>query len=171
MKKLALALAIATTAISGVGAAAADTPVQFTWPTVTVSTPNFKLPYPNCTLYGYDFTAAPTFTVERRSTYFYDDSGNLVREIRHVEFSGFIHKSTDPSVVIPYAAHFTLIRDVTAGTGTITGLFRISKFDGSGVITISAGRQELVGGAVEDFSGNNAPAEWEQTACAYLAAA
>ena len=173
MKKIALVTVVVAAALALVGAASANAPVQFTWPTLTVGTPNFANPYPNCTRYGYDFVAAPTFTVERRSTYFYDDAGNLVKEIRHVQFTGLIHKSTDPSVVIPYAASFELIRYTTPGTtphGTETGLFRISKFDGSGVITMSAGRQELVRNTLEDFSGNITPPEYEQTVCAYLAA-
>jgi len=174
MKKIALILIVAAgAALASVGAASANAPLQLDWPTLTVATPNFANPYPNCANYGYSFVAAPTFTVERRSTYFYDDAGTLVKEIRHVQFSGLVHKSTDPSVVIPYAASFTLVRDLTTGTGTVTGLFRVSKFDGSGVITMSAGRQvfALATGALEDFSGNYTPVEWEQAACAYLAAA
>jgi hypothetical protein len=172
MSKLALLLAATVASLAAATTASADAPVQ-TETTITVSVPNPARPYPNCTSYGYSFYGEPTFTVTRRSTLFYDDSGALVKEIRHVQFDGLIHKSTDLSSTIPYAASFTFVRDLTTGTGTITGLFRTSHPDGSGVVAMSAGRQvvSLATGAVEDFSGNNAPVEWEQAVCAYLAAA
>jgi hypothetical protein len=172
MKALSLIVVVAVASLAAVTSASADTPVQ-TETTITVSVPNPARPYPVCSQYGYAFNATPTFTVTRRSTLFYDDAGVLVKEIRHVQFTGLVHKTTDLSVTIPYAASFTLVRDLTTDTDTITGLFRTSHPDGSGVIAMSAGRQVLsdATGELEDFNGNYAPTEWEQAACAYLASA
>jgi hypothetical protein len=174
MHKLMLLLAVSIVAIGAyVTAAAADNaaPVH-TDSVVTVGTPNPAVPYPDCRNYGYSFYGEPTFTVERRSALFYDDSGALVKEIRRVDFSGLVHKSTDLAVTVPYAATYTLTRDIPAGTATIAGLFRVSHPDGGGVLAMSAGRQtiDLATGDLLDFSGNFAPVEWEQAACAYLAA-
>jgi hypothetical protein len=64
-----------------------------------------------------------------------------VKEIRHVQFDGLNHKTTDLSVTVPYAGSFNLIFDYSAGTVTTDGLFRVSHPDGSGVLAMSAGRQ------------------------------
>jgi hypothetical protein len=171
MKAFSLTVIAVVATLSAVATASADPPVQ-TETTQTVSVPNLANPYPVCTNYGYGFNGAVTFTVTRRSTLFYDDAGSLVKEIRHVQFDGLVHKSTDLDVSIPYAASFTVTLDYAAGTAIYTGLFRVSHPDGSGVIAMSAGRQvRTLSGVLEDFSGNYSPIEWEQAACAYLAAA
>jgi hypothetical protein len=171
MRKLMLCLAVFVSAFAATAVALADAPTH-TDTVVTVGVPDPSRPYPVCTKYGYSFVGLPTFTVERRATLFYDDNGSLVKEIRHVDFNGLVHKSTDLSVTVPYAASYTFTRNIADGTGTITGLFRVSHPDGGGVVAMSAGRQviDLATGDVLDFSGNFAPTEWEQAACAYLAA-
>jgi hypothetical protein len=91
--------------------------------------------------YGYDFDILATFTVTRRSTLFHDDTGALVREIRHVDFERTLYRSTDLSRTIPYAGRWQRTLGVAAGTVTITGLWLYSHPDGSGLITLAAGRQ------------------------------
>ena len=172
MTKLAVLLAATVASLAAATGASADPPVQ-TETTITVSVPNLARPYPLCTSYGYAFNGAPTFTGTRRSTLFYDDAGTLVKEIRHVQFDGLIHKTTDLSATVPYAASFNVVFDYAAGTEAVTGLYRVSHPDGSGVLAMSAGRQVLAlpSFTLEQFDGNTPPAEYDQAICAYLAAA
>jgi len=149
------------------GASAAE-PVIFTQ-TVTVTTPSLNFA---CTPYGYSFNTLATFTVTRHYIQFYDDNGNLVKEIRHIDFTGTLYRSDDLSKTIPYAGNWTRTLDVAANTVTSTGLFRYSHPDGSGMVALDPGRtvQDAKTNATESDTGPT-QIEWRMGVCAYLAAA
>lgn len=180
MRRLTLLAAVVVVALTLAASAAAD-PTGESRPAVhatvemTVTTPDFTgTGYPNCPAFGYSFKAAPTFHVVRRSILFYDDSGlqtpaHLLREIRHVDFEGYIHKSTDPTKSVPYAGTWTIHFDYEANVVSQTGLFRVSHPGGGGVLAMSAGRQlRMPPDELKPPSGI-APIEWERAVCAYLA--
>jgi hypothetical protein len=159
----ALALALATTA-------SASAPL--------ISTTTFTVPAPDphevnfgCSAYGFGFDVLSSFTVTRHSILFFDDAGNLLKEIRHVSFKGTLYRSDDLARTIPYAGNWTLTIDAVAGTLTNTGLARYSHPDGSGMVTLDAGRTVIdltTFAAIVDTA--QLGAEWERGVCQYLAA-
>jgi hypothetical protein len=166
MKKLVLLIALALPLAFATGASA-SAPVIFT-ETLTVTNPSFNFA---CTPYGYSFDTLATFTVTRHFIQFYDDNGNLVKEIRHIDFAGTLYRSDDLSKTIPYAGNWTRTIDVAANTVTSTGLFRYSHPDGSGMVALDAGRtvQDATTFATESDTGPT-QIEWQMGVCAYLAA-
>ena len=167
MKKFALLLVALTIPLGLAAGAWASAPVIFTQ-TTTVTKPG---PNIACTPYGYSFNTLATFTVIRHTIQFYDDSGNLAKEIRHVDFTGTLYRTDDLLKTIPYAGNWTRTLDVAANTVTNTGLFRYSHPDGSGMVALDAGR------TVEDATTFNTLSdtgptqiEWQMGVCAYLAA-
>src|SRR6266568_495922 len=163
----ALAAAIALATLAFAAPASASAPLIFAQELdQTVPGPNIP-----CTRYGYSFNTLSTFDVVRHYIQFYDDSNNLVKEIRHIDFTGTLYRSDDMSKTVPYAGNWTRTLDVAANTVTNTGLFRYSHPDGSGMISLDAGK------TVQDASTFNTLSdtgptqiEWEQAVCAYLAA-
>jgi len=135
MKKLSIVIALGSLAFAGVASAAGEQPVMFE-ETVSASTPTFNF---SCTPYGYSYDMLATFAVTRRYIRFYEN-GALMKEIRHVHFEGTLYRSDDRSRTIPYAGTWTVTTDVAANTATNTGLFRYSHPDGSGMVTLNAGR-------------------------------
>ena len=103
-RRLICALGIAALGMFGATplTAAAAGPV-FVTQTRTVSTPS---PNFSCRPYGDSFDVLSTFTVELDSIQFYEGS-TLVKEIRHVDFTGTLYRSDDLSKTIPYAGKFT----------------------------------------------------------------
>ena len=164
----ALAAVLALAAMAAlVGSARADAPVNFTT-TLTVTTPS---PNISCTPYGYSFDTLATFTVTRHYIQFYDGS-TLVKEIRHIDFTGTLYRSDDLTKTIPYAGKWTRTTDFAANTATSTGLFRYSHPDGSGMVALDAGRtvQDATTNATFSDTGPT-QIEWQMGVCAYLAAA
>jgi hypothetical protein len=161
-----LALVALATAV-GSARASANAPVIFTQ-TVTVTTPS---PNIACTPYGYSFNTLATFTVTRHFIQFYDDSGNLVKEIRHIDFTGTLYRTDDLSKTIPYAGNWTRTLDVAANTVTNTGLFRYSHPDGSGMVALDPGRTVQDATTFNTLSDTGpTQVEWQMGVCAYLAA-
>ena len=167
MRRLLAHLGVAAAMLIGAAPAAADPPVQQT-ATIAVTNP-IKIDQ-SCRPYGYDFDLLASFTVTRRSTLFYDDAGALTKEIRHIDFEGTLYRSTDRSRTIPYAGHWQRTLDVAAGTVTITGLWLYSHPDGSGLVTLAAGRQITDAQTSELLSATGrVPGAALQDVCAYLA--
>jgi hypothetical protein len=167
MRKLLMWVSFALLPLAFAATASADAPVNFTQ-TLTVNTPGFNF---SCKPYGYGFDTLATFTVTRHYIQFYDGS-TLVKEIRHIDFTGTLYRSDDLTKTIPYAGKWTRTTDVAANTATSTGLFRYSHPDGSGMVALDAGR------TVQDATTNNTlsdtgptQVEWQLGVCAYLAAA
>jgi hypothetical protein len=165
MKKIVLLAALGS-ALALAGSASASAPVIFTQET------NQTTPVPNisCTAYGYSFNTLATFDVVRHYIQFYD-SGDLVKEIRHIDFTGTLYRSDDMSKTIPYAGKWTRTLDVAANTVVSTGLFRYSHADGSAMITLDAGRTVQDASSFATLSDTGpTQVEWQQAVCAYLAA-
>jgi len=148
------------------GSALADAPVVTTDSiTVDVPGPNFS-----CPADGFDVLS--TFSVVRRNIDFYAGSADtiLVKEIRHVDFSGTLYKSTDQTVTIPYTGTWTRTLDVAADTVTNDGRFRSSQLDHGRMVTLAAGRSVV---SASDFTTltetGRIPEAWQDGVCAYLA--
>lgn len=163
-----LATAIAVS-LALAAAASASAPVISTT-TLTVSGP---ITSHDCAPYGDTFEAViASFTVTRRSIQSYDDNGNLTKEIRHVDFTGTLYRSDDPTKTIPYAGIWTRTLDVAANTVTNTGLIRYSHPDGSGMVSLDAGRTVQDATTFDTLSDTGpTEADWESGVCAYLATA
>jgi hypothetical protein len=168
MKRITLLLIAALVTLALAASASASAPVNFTT-TVTVSTPGFNF---SCAPYGYSFNTLATFTVTRHFIQFYDDNGNLTKEIRHVDFTGTLYRSDDLSKTIPYAGKWTVTTDVAANTVTSTGLMRYSHPDGSGIVSLNPGRTVFDATTFDTLSDTGLTnADWQSGVCAYLAAA
>jgi hypothetical protein len=167
MRALALAASLIA-ALSITAAATASAPLDFTT-VLTESTPGFNFP---CAPYGYSFDTLSTFTVTRHYLQFFDASGAMTKEIRHVRFDGTLYRSDDLAKTIPYAGTWTRTIDVAANTVTSTGLMRYSHPDGSGMVSLDPGRSVLDGTtfATESDTGLT-NADWQAGVCAYLASA
>ena len=166
MRKLTILAAVAAAALCAATAARADAPVIFT-ESLTVTTPSQNI---SCRPHGYAFDTLATFSVNRHFIQFYDGSA-LVKEIRHIDFTGTLYRSDDLSKTVPYAGNWTRTWDVAANTVTMTGLFRYSHPDGSGMVSLDAGRT-VQDATTSDTLSDTGPTqiEWQQAVCAYLAA-
>jgi hypothetical protein len=166
LKRIALLIS-AIAALALAASASASAPVIFT-EELTVTTPS---PNISCTAYGYAFDTLATFDVVRHYIQFYDDSGNLVKEIRHIDFTGTLYRTDNLSKTIPYAGNWTRTMDVAANTVTSTGLFRYSHPDGRGMVSLDAGKT-VQDGTTFDTLSDTGPTqiEWQKAVCAYLAA-
>jgi hypothetical protein len=165
MKRLALLTAVVV-ALGVAASASASAPVIAT-ATIDQSTPvtNF-----DCTPYGYSFSVLSTFTVTRRSIQFFDDNGNLAKEIRHVDFTGTLYRSDDLAKTIPYAGIWNRTLDVAANTITNTGLMRYSHPDGSGMLALDPGKSVVdIGTFTTLVDTGPTGAAWMAGICAYLA--
>src|SRR5438876_11949119 len=165
MRRLLVLLSIALVPCAFAGTASANAPVIFTR-TLTVTTPGFNF---SCTPYGYSFDTLATFTVTRHFIQFYDDSGTLVREIRHIDFTGTLYRSDDLSKTIPYAGKFTRTFDPATNTITITGLSAYTHPDGSGMFAVDPGRTVVNPPTLISDTGPTR-IEWQMAVCAALAA-
>ena len=167
MRKLLICLSFGLLPLAFAATASADAPLNFTQ-TLTVTTPS---PNISCKPYGYSFDTLATFTVTRHYLQFYDGS-TLVKEIRHIDFTGTLYRSDDLTKTIPYAGKWTRTTDFVANTATSTGLFRYSHPDGSGMVALDAGRtvQDATTNATFSDTGPT-QVEWQMGVCAYLAAA
>jgi hypothetical protein len=171
MRKLLMLSSVALVSLAVAGAALAAGPT-ITTTTISVTTPDPNEVNFSCRPYGYDFEVLSTFTVTRRSIQFSDDSGHLVKEIRHVDFTGTLYRSNDLSKTIPYAGSFTRTLDTIADTVTTSGLVRYSHPDGAGIVALAPGHV-VVSASTFDLitEAGISGAVWEAGVCAYLATA
>jgi len=166
VRRIALLISAAAALVLAASASAAA-------PVIVAVEVNQTTPVPNisCTAFGYSFDTLATFHVVRRSIRFSDDSGNLVKEIRHVDFTGTLYRTDDLSKTIPYAGTWTRTLDVAANTVVSTGLFRYSHPDGSAMITLDAGRTVQDASTFATLSDTGpTQIDWQKAVCAYLAA-
>ncbi len=145
--------------------AAAAAPVMFTQ-TRTVSTPS---PNFSCRPYGDSFNVLATFSVEADYIQFFAGS-TLIKEIRHVDFSGTLYRSDDLSKTIPYAGKFTRTFDPATNTIMITGLSAYTHPDGSGMLALDPGRTVANPPAPAITDTGPTRIEWQMAVCAALAA-
>jgi hypothetical protein len=171
MRKLLMLSSVALVSLAVAGAALAGAPT-ITTTTISVTTPDPNEVNFSCQPYGYEFDVLSTFTVTRRSITFSDASDHLVKEIRHVDFTGTLYRSNDLSKTIPYAGSFTRTFDAIADTVTTSGLVRYSRVDGAGLVALSPGHV-IVNASTFDLitEAGISGADWEAGVCACLAAA
>jgi hypothetical protein len=133
--------------------------------TITVSTPS---PSISCQPYGYSFGTLATFTAEFHLIQFFEGT-TLVKELNHIDTAGTLYRSDDLSKTISYGANLTRTFDPASNTITLTGLFRYSHPDGSGMLALDAGRTVVVPPTVISDTGPTM-VEWQMAVCAALAA-
>lgn len=86
-----------------------------------------------------DFTVTSRFDVRRTITQYFDQSGALVREVRHVLFTG--SQTNDANgTSLPVNGTFHIVIDFVAGTFTATGSARHVTVPGSGIVLHDSGR-------------------------------
>ena len=117
------------------GAAPPDISTQTVGPLPTVPYIGPNLPCPNGTT-----ILLQNLILNFRFIRFTDSGGTLVREIRHVSFTGDLTNATTGKT-IPYRGKFTRTQDFQAGTVTTTGLTRQTHLPGRGAVLIGAGRE------------------------------
>jgi hypothetical protein len=162
---LVLSTGIAVALGDGVPAMA-DGPAR-TYGSQQITTPVPLFP-PGQTCAG--FTPLITVASEYNIIDFYDDSGRLVKQIRHVSFTGTIYNSTDLSKSVPYDGHFTRTFDLVENSVTFTGLhFRVHAA-GEGVRALDVGRVilDLASGAQTFGAGNHNSAHFNADICSLL---
>lgn len=111
-----------------------------------------------------------TFASEYNIINFYDDAGRLVKQIRHVHFTGTIYNSTDLSKSIPYEGTFTRTFYPAENTATFTGLRFTVRLPGEGVLALQVGREivDLVSGEQTFVDGNHNREEFAAEVCGLL---
>jgi hypothetical protein len=116
------------------------------------------------------FIVLATFTSEYNIVSFYDDAGQLVKEIRHVSFTGTLYNSTDLSKSIPYEGRFTRTFDPVENTATYTGLHFRVHIAGEGVLALNVGREivDLVSGQQTFVDGNHNLTDFAAEVCGLL---
>jgi hypothetical protein len=86
-----------------------------------------------------DFTVSATFAVTRTDTLYYDNDGNLVREVLDVRFDGtWSNDSTGASLQNSGTRHIT--DDYVTQTTTEDGVLRHITVAGSGIVLHQSGR-------------------------------
>jgi hypothetical protein len=116
------------------------------------------------------FAPLITFSSEYNIINFYDDAGRLVKQIRHVSFTGTLYNSTDPSKSIPYEGAFTRTFYPLENIATVTGLrFRVHK-PGEAVLALQVGRDivDLVSGEQTFVDGNHNREDFAAEICRLL---
>jgi hypothetical protein len=128
-------------ALLGVIAALGAVPAAAAGPTIIDETITAPVPIPfalGCQ--DPDFgVLISSLTIDRRRILFYDDGGNLIREIRHVAFTGSLTNAVTGKTV-PYDGHFTYDFDYVNQTLTLTGLSLRVQVPGQGVLAQRTGR-------------------------------
>src|SRR6266849_77813 len=164
MKKTVSLLAVLVTALGFAASASASSPDHVTV-TISVTTPDPTQPNFSCVPFGYGWDVLSTFTVTRSSTLYYDHTGNLAKEIRHVDFTGTLYRSDDLFATIPYAGKFTRTFDPATNTITITGLSAYTHPDGSGMLALDPGRTVANPPAPPITDTGPTRIEWQMAVC------
>jgi hypothetical protein len=133
MKKLLLLVALSVPLVLAAGAAAAA-------PVITYTTDQIAQPIPfgiNCG----SFKVLVTLDAEGTNINFLDDANQLVKQIRHVQFTGTLYNSADLSKSVPYEGDFTRTWDGVANTTTFTGVHFRVLVPGQGVLALDSARE------------------------------
>jgi hypothetical protein len=94
--------------------------------------------FENCGTFNVTFIAHINAHFEQ----FFSDSGQLVLERRHVQFTGTLTNATSAASV-PYEGNFIRTLDVLANTLTLEGLINMTALPDEGVVAMAAGRNEV----------------------------
>jgi hypothetical protein len=130
----------------GVIAALGAVPAEAAGPTIIDETITAPVPIPfalGCQDPDFDVLIT-SLTIDRRRILYYDDAGNLIREIRHVAFTGSLTNAVTGRTV-PYDGHFTYDFAYVGQTLTLTGLGLRVHVPGEGVLALRTGRAVISG--------------------------
>jgi hypothetical protein len=93
----------------------------------------------DCQAFGYDFTFTAQYTVKRTNVLYYDESGNLVKEVVWAHFVGTNTNDTTGKVLRDNGQrHITF--DYVNNTLTESGVLRHITVPGSGIVLHESGR-------------------------------
>ncbi len=157
------ALVIVLNGILVVPSAGAAGPVITSQPFGATNVPFFGANEAGCT----GFEARVTYTGTRRFIRFYDETGTLQMERRHVRFTGTVFNS-DTGTSVPYQGRFTRTFDAVARTVTFTGLRLQVVLPGQGVVALDAGTEVLSFPDLETLV-ERGPHSFHERICAVLA--
>jgi hypothetical protein len=147
MKKLILLVALVLPLALATAASASG-------PVITSFTRDAATPSPfgggNCGSFVVLFTAH----IEGTNISFQDDQGQLVKQIRHVHFTGTLYNSSDLSKSVPYEGAFTRTFEAATNTATLTGLRFKVQLPGEGVVALDTGQEVIVGPTLVSDTGN-----------------
>jgi hypothetical protein len=127
------ALLVAIAAFSALAA-----PVSAATPLVLEKQMQFDRLFPSEPLCE-DFTVTSQFQVTRTTTQYYDQEGTLLREVRHVIFTGS-QTNDENGTSLPVNGTFHVVLDFVALTFTATGSARHVTVPGSGIVLNDSGR-------------------------------
>lgn len=91
--------------------------------------------FASCGSFAVNFVA----NIDAHYEQFFNDSGQLALERRHVQFTGALTNATT-GATLPYEGNFSRTFDVAASTVTLVGERRKTEVTGQGVLAIAAGR-------------------------------
>jgi hypothetical protein len=91
--------------------------------------------FANCGSFAVNFVSS----IDAHYEQFFNDSGQLVLERRHVQFTGTLTNATT-GATLPYEGNFTRTFDAGASTVALIGERRKIELSGQGVLAIAAGR-------------------------------
>lgn len=121
--------------------------------------------YESCSA-GFD-VLQKNLVIDRRRIDFYDESDNLVREIRQVYFTADLVNSVS-GYTLTYYAHFTRVWDVPTDTVTLTGLLRKIQIPGEGTVDLAAGREVIDANDNVTFVAGQTRVDFDQQLCELL---
>jgi hypothetical protein len=136
MRRLLVLLALLT-----LGALAASTAAATTHEVVqrNVTVKRLFTGLTDCQAFGYDFTFTGQYTVKRSNVLYYDESGNLIKEVIWAHFVGTdTNDSTGKSLRDTGQRHITF--DYVNNTITESGVLRHITVPGSGIVLHESGR-------------------------------
>jgi hypothetical protein len=115
------------------------------------------------------FVVLFTVNAEGTNISFYDEQSQLVKQIRHLQFTGTLYNSSDLSKSVPYEGAFTRVYDAATNTATLTGLRLKVQLPGEGVIALDTGQEIFAGGTTLVSDTGNTFANFVTNVCAALA--
>ena len=106
--------------------------------------------------------------IDRRLIDFYDSAGNLLKEIRHIEFTATLVNS-ETGYSLPYLGRLTRVFDAVEGTVTLTGLLRQTQAPGLGAVDLATGKEVIVDATDELlFAAGQTRPEYDALLCELL---
>jgi hypothetical protein len=111
------------------------------------------------------------FTVDAEGTNisFYDDQDKLVKQIRHLHFTGTLYNSNDLSKSVPYEGALTRTFDAATNTVSLTGLRFKVQLPREGVLALDTGEEIFADGTTLVSDNGNTFASFVTNVCAALA--
>ena len=114
------------------------------------------------------FVVLFTVNAEGTNISFYDEQSQLVKQIRHLQFTGTLYNSSDLSKSVPYEGAFTRTFDAATNTVTLTGLRFKVQLPGEGVVALDTGEEVFAGGTTLVSDTGNTFASFVSDVCAAL---